>query len=291
MSNKVSFSARFDSEVSDYLDEIVGNKSDYVEKLIKKDMEKRDFGDRDRLEEIELCEKDPIHFIESHCYVKDPEGGSYLVDLYDYQKEVINKLHNGSWVLLVKGRQVGASTTIALYSLWKTLFNSGKSSGVKSIKHATTKNIFDKFSFAYQKLPKWLQKMRVRNTRFRRVFRDGSEFIGLTNNGKSKSLDFLSIDEASFIDKLDQVWSSLKICLSPQVSDSEALVVTNGIHDDNPNWETLKSFYRMSEFENVVVPCSEVWDSKKVQKHKSMITPGKAAKEYDAIVHDYDKNN
>lgn len=290
-SSKTNLSARIKREYGEYLDEVSENKSKYVEKLIKEDKKKRGMEGRSRLEEIQKCQKDPIHFIEAHCRIKDPKSTvpSYI-DLYDYQKEVINELQNGKWVLLVKGRQIGASTLMSLYSLWKNLFQFNKGCGIKSCKQDISKNILHKYRFAYENIPGWLQKQSIRDTMLNKEYRDGSGITVLSENGRAKSLDFVGIDEASFVYNLQDVWTSLLPCLDVS-GDGECLVATNGIHRESENFDILRDFYEMDEFEVVKVPFSQIHDQSSIKEQRKILGSDKYIKENGAVVHDRKDEN
>lgn len=61
----------------------------------------------DLLAEYTKCKYDPIYFAEKYIHIVNVDKGFIPIKLYDYQKEIINKLNNGRRVTVVTSRQAG----------------------------------------------------------------------------------------------------------------------------------------------------------------------------------------
>jgi len=130
------------------------DKSDYIQKLIEKDM-KADEPD-DWFEEYQRCKQDIIHFVKRYGYHKNQSGEVKPVgSLLDYQKDILKDLANGENVIIKKGRKKRVTTTIAHFILWKMIFDPQTAIFSKSANKTTTKNLNWKLPFetGYTNLP------------------------------------------------------------------------------------------------------------------------------------------
>jgi hypothetical protein len=61
----------------------------------------------DQAEEIQKCIDDPVYFICNYVKVVHPDRGVVLMELYDYQKEMINNYHLNRYNIVKTSRQMG----------------------------------------------------------------------------------------------------------------------------------------------------------------------------------------
>jgi len=61
----------------------------------------------ERVQELIRCSKDPIYFIKNYIKIQHPVRGSVPFDLYDYQEEIINCIHNNKDSMVLTARQMG----------------------------------------------------------------------------------------------------------------------------------------------------------------------------------------
>ena len=62
--------------------------------------------------EIQKCMKDPIYFICNYVRVVHPDRGVVLLDLYDFQKDMIRNYHQNRYNIVKTSRQCGKCLTL-----------------------------------------------------------------------------------------------------------------------------------------------------------------------------------
>jgi phage terminase large subunit-like protein len=112
----------------------------------------------EQIREYVRCSQDPIYFIKKYVKVVSLDKGLVPFDLYDYQEDMINKMHNNRYLIAKLPRQSGKSTTIVAFILHYILFNQSMSVGILANKMNTAREILGRLRLAYEYLPKWLQQ-------------------------------------------------------------------------------------------------------------------------------------
>ena len=111
----------------------------------------------EQIEELKKCFHDPIYFMKTYVKVMHPKKGVVPFELYEYQEEMIDVIHNNKDVLLMASRQLGKTTVAAIYILWMATFQEDKLCVIasKAMAHAT--EIMGRIKFSYEELPNWLK--------------------------------------------------------------------------------------------------------------------------------------
>ena len=112
----------------------------------------------EQIKEYVKCAKDPVYFIKKYIKVVSLDEGLVPFDLYDYQKDIVDKVHNNRFIIAKLPRQSGKSTTIISYILHYVLFNQSMNVAVLANKQSTAREILSRLKLAYEYLPKWLQQ-------------------------------------------------------------------------------------------------------------------------------------
>ena len=112
----------------------------------------------DQVKEYMKCAKDPVYFIKNYVKVVSLDKGLIPFDLYDYQQELLNIIHNNRFAIAKLPRQSGKSTTIVSYILHYVLFNQNMNVAILANKQATAREILYRLKMAYEYLPLWLQQ-------------------------------------------------------------------------------------------------------------------------------------
>lgn len=240
---------RLTKELEEFLDSRSKNKSEYVRNLISRDMlENREI---DPKKEYDKCSEDLLYFSKNYCYTKDSNGSKKAFEPYQFQKEILRNLSNNEWLLIVKSRQLGITTVLAIYSLWKVLFHPEKSVSYGSPKRDMN-SVFlnERVSFIYENLPNWMVKPKLQSKRFAKVFQNKSELMEIPSRGhKGKSYDVAIFDEVSFIPEFVRMWSRTNMQISHP--GGQVILTTNGIIKERENYDALKKFYKKSQFKNL----------------------------------------
>ena len=62
---------------------------------------------KEEVQEYLKCKDDPVYFAENHCQIIHVDRGLIPYKPYDYQKELIKKLHDNRFVIGMQSRQTG----------------------------------------------------------------------------------------------------------------------------------------------------------------------------------------
>ncbi len=179
------------------------------------------------VEEYIKCADNPEYFLRNYVYIQHQELGRILFDLYDFQERSLKEIRSNRYNIILKARQMGISTLVAAYSLWMALFNNETKILVVSMKRDVAKNLVQKAKFAHDNLPVWMREEKVEDNKTSIGLSNGSKIFAESTSGdagRSESLSMLIIDEAAFIDDVEELWSAAKPTLD--VGNGRAIVLS-----------------------------------------------------------------
>lgn len=162
-------------------------------------------------QEYVKCASDPIYFFRKYMYISHPTKGRVKFDLYRFQELAFKELVDNDYSIILKARQMGISTLVAGYSLWLMLFHKDKKVLVIATKQDVAKNLVTKVRYAHENLPKWLQNKTIEDNKLSLRFGNGSTIKAVASSpdaGRSESLSLLILDEAAFIEYIDEIWGA-----------------------------------------------------------------------------------
>jgi len=168
-------------------------------------------------QEFVKCAQDPVYFMKKYYWIQHPQRGRIQFNLYPFQEGVLNQFKKNKYSVINKSRQLGISTLVSAYSLWLMLFNKDKNILCIATKQETAKNMVTKVKFAYDNLPSWLQLKAVENNKLSLKLANGSQIkaIGATGDaGRSEAVSLLLLDEAAFIEGIDEIFASAQQTLA-----------------------------------------------------------------------------
>jgi len=182
-------------------------------------------------EEYKRCVTDPVHFMSKYCFVQHPIRGKIPFVLYPFQAETLQELIHNRYNIILKSRQLGISTLTAAYALWMMMFNSDKNILVIATKQDVAKNLVTKVRVMHQNLPSWLKNSCVEDNKLSLRFHNGSQIKAVSSSpdaGRSEALSLLIIDEAAFIEYIDDIWGAAQQTLATG-GDAILLSTPNGV--------------------------------------------------------------
>jgi hypothetical protein len=168
-------------------------------------------------EEYKKCAVDPAHFMKKYCIIQHPTKGKMYFNLYDFQEDTLNKLKDNRYNIILKSRQLGISTLTAGYSLWCMLFKSDYNVLVIATKQDVAKNLVTKVRVMHDNLPSWLRGKTLEDNKLSLRFKNGSQIKAISSKadaGRSEALSLLVMDEAAFIDRIDEIWTAAQQTLA-----------------------------------------------------------------------------
>ena len=163
-------------------------------------------------EEIYKCTKSFSYFCHKYIKILHPTKGLVPFVIFKYQKKVIDDYDSNRFNIISKFRQGGLTTVTLLYGLYKTLFTLDFSMMLisKSDREAVEAGyIVDR---AVENLPVWLapKKDGKWNDHLKQITETGGSLRFYSPEAaRGKSVAFICLDEAAFIDDLDKHWRAM----------------------------------------------------------------------------------
>ena len=167
--------------------------------------------------EYTRCAKDPIYFMKKYCMIQHPTRGKIHFNLYPFQERSLDEFKKYDYNIILKSRQLGISTLTAGYSLWSMIFNQDFNVLVIATKQEVAKNLVTKVRVMHEFLPSWLKGKTVEDNKLSLRFANGSQIKAVSaagDAGRSEALSLLVLDEAAFIDRIDEIWASAQQTLA-----------------------------------------------------------------------------
>jgi len=195
----------------------------------------------DKIQEFIKCAQDPIYFAEKYIQIVHVDYGLIPIKMYDYQKEIVQKITDNRRVTVVTSRQAGKTTTAVCVILHYVLFNDHKTVALLANKGDAAREILDRIKIAYEALPKWMQQGVVEWNKGSVEFENGCKIIASATSSsaiRGKSISLLYIDETAFVENWDEFFASV----FPTISSGQT---TKILFTSTPNG--LNHFYKTCE--------------------------------------------
>lgn len=195
----------------------------------------------DKIQEFIKCSKDPVYFSEKYIQIVHVDHGLIPIRMYDYQKEIVQKITENRRVTVVTSRQAGKTTTAVCVILHYVLFQDHKTVALLANKGDAAREILDRIKIAYEALPKWLQQGVVEWNKGSVEFENGCKIIASATSSsaiRGKSISLLYIDETAFVENWDEFFASV----FPTISSGQT---TKILFTSTPNG--LNHFYKTCE--------------------------------------------
>jgi hypothetical protein len=171
-----------------------------------------------RMQELQRCKEDPIHFIKNYIYIQHPVKGRIPLELYPFQEDCINDFLEYKYNIVVKSRQLGLSTITSAYCLWLAMFHEDKDIRLMATRLDTAKNMIQKIGIAFKDVPAWIKT----SLGITKTEKESVKYIAFTNGSKIEAIpttpesvrgiacSLLIIDEAAHIEKFDEIWEAAR---------------------------------------------------------------------------------
>lgn len=163
------------------------------------------------------CLQDPVYFMKKYCWIQNPIKGKVKFNLYPFQEDTLKQLKDNRFNIINKSRQMGISTLTAAFSLWMILFHKDKNILVIATKQDVAKNLVTKVRVMFENTPSWMKVTDTENNKLSLRLANGSQIKAASSSGdagRSEALSMLIIDEAAFIEGIEEIWASSQSTLS-----------------------------------------------------------------------------
>lgn len=156
----------------------------------------------EQVQEYIKCANDPVYFVEKYVKIVAVDKGLVPFEMYDFQKDLIAKLHVSRFVIGKLPRQVGKTTTVGAYLLHYVLFNQNMNVAILANKQSTAIEILGRIKMAYEYLPKWLQQGVIEWNKGSIVLENGSRILAAATSSsaiRGGSFNCILLDEFAHI--------------------------------------------------------------------------------------------
>jgi len=169
--------------------------------------------------ELVKCGKSAHYFINNYVRIQHPMHGIVPFDMFPFQEDTLDSLISYRFNVVLKARQLGLSTLTAAYIAWLMLFHRGKTILIVATKKETAANLLKKVNLVFKKLPEWFFQLAT-------ITGDNKWSLELSNSsiakaastsgdvGRSEALSLLIVDEAAYVEGMDELWSGIYYTLS-----------------------------------------------------------------------------
>lgn len=172
-----------------------------------------------------------LEFIKDNIYL-ELVGGTTRINLHKPQEKVVNDFIKYHHLLFIKSRQIGISTIVQALLVSIVTLYPNITCGVVSKDGAEATDFVRKCKSMIENMPKWIQPKFSKKLEQDFILTNGSRIVAATVNAhkpesclRGKSLSILVIDEAAFIDKIEEAYKGM----SPAVSTTQELAKKKGI--------------------------------------------------------------
>ena len=211
------------------------------------------------LAEYMKCKESPEYFIENFVQIIHVDRGLVPFNMYDYQRDMIQKFTDNRFVICKMPRQTGKSTTIIAFLLHYILFNESVNVAVLANKGSVARELLSRLQLAYEHLPKWLQQGAVVWNKGNIEVENGSKVIAAATSSsavRGSSFNIIFLDEFAHVPQniAEQFFTSVYPTISAGES-TKVLIVSTPLG--------LNMFYKMwvdaEEKRNDYVPIEVHW--------------------------------
>lgn len=167
---------------------------------------------QEMIDEWIKCRDDPIYFSEKYIKIVHVDRGLIPIELYDYQKEVIDVVQDNRKIIVTQSRQSGKTTVATCIILHYILFNQHKTVALLANKGDAALEIMSRIQLAYEYLPKWLQSGIITWNKGSIELENGCKIMASATSGsaiRGRSCAFVYIDECSFVEHFDEFYASV----------------------------------------------------------------------------------
>tara|TARA_B110000503_G_scaffold128808_1_gene200354 strand:+ start:9370 stop:10962 length:1593 start_codon:yes stop_codon:yes gene_type:complete len=195
----------------------------------------------DLIKEYVKCSEDPVYFAKTYIKIVHVDKGLIPFDMYDYQKEIVEKISNNRRATVLTARQSGKTTTAVAVILHYILFDEFKTVAILANKGDASREVLARIKLAYEALPKWLQQGITEWNKGNIELENGCKVLAGTTSSsaiRGKSINFLYLDEVAFIEGYNEFFASVYPTISS--GESTKLLMTSTPNGLNHFWKTCK---------------------------------------------------
>ena len=166
---------------------------------------------REQVEEYIRCKDDVVYFLNNYFFITTIDRGKQIIELWDYQEDIINLIHENRKTIVLSARQISKTTTVCGYILHYILFNSSKNVAILANQKKIAIKSLRLIKQAYEHVPLWMQQGVMSWNVNSIELENGCVVMTSASTGDSirgETINFLYVDECAFVDNFDTFWSA-----------------------------------------------------------------------------------
>lgn len=170
-----------------------------------------------RQKEIIKCYNSFSYFCHKYVKILHPMDGLIPFVLYNYQRKVIDEYENHRFNIISKFRQGGLTTVTLLWGMWRCMFQLDQQIMILGRTDRDATDIGMMVDRSIENFPEWLKpKKDGKWNDHLKMFTDTGSALKFHSPeaARGKSVTFLIVDEAAFIDDMDKHWKAMWPILS-----------------------------------------------------------------------------
>jgi len=204
------------------------------------------------------CSKSPAYWLDNFAYLYNATDRTWMpFKMWAAQHQVIDTLHENTWIVVLKARQLGLSWLVLGYILWMMLFRPGTTALVFSRREDEAVDLINfRLKGIYLRLPRWMRaKAVIVDSKLDWRLSNGSNAKGFPTTGaRSYTGTIVVIDEADYIDDLDGLMNAVK----PTIDAGGQLIILSTSDKSKPN-SPFKRIYRGAKQQDNGEPSDTGW--------------------------------
>ncbi len=217
---------------------------------------------QEQVMEYVKCSRDHVYFIKTYTKIVSIDDGLVPFSTWKFQDKMVRTFEDNRFSICKLPRQVGKTTTVAAYILWKVLFTEQYSVAILANKMTQAREILSRIQLMYEHLPMWMQQGVIEFNKGSLRLENGSEILASATSSsaiRGTSQNLIYLDEFAFVP--NQMQEEFFTSVFPTISSgkSSKVIITstpNGMNMFYKLW--VDSEENRNDYERVEIHWSDV---------------------------------
>lgn len=196
--------------------------------------------------EWQKCRQSIIYFAQEYAWILSSEQERWIrLDLWPFQIHLLKDLDRERRIILLKARQLGFTTMVLIYLLWRFVFYPVATMGLFSRGELEAMDLLERLVAMYGRLPQWMRadKILINNAHFFQVSTGSWARALSTRKGESFSFRYLFWDEIDRFENPEVLIKNTK----PAADASNAQIIAGSISDKDKPDSVFKNMFRAAQ--------------------------------------------
>jgi len=157
---------------------------------------------QEQIQEYIKCATNHTYFIKKYVRIVSIDEGLVPFNTWDFQDRMVKTFDENRFSVCKLPRQVGKTTTVGAYILWKALFTQEYNIAILANKRSQAIEILGRIQLMYEHLPKWMQQGVMEWNKASIVLENGTTIIASSTSSsaiRGTSQNLIYLDEFAFV--------------------------------------------------------------------------------------------